>query len=224
MTGNSVTDASAEQVPIEILEGLSSTVLCDALDLLGFNGAMTGISALGGSGVRVVGPAQTVLQQPRPADLANSVTTARHQVFVDHDVRPGAVIVISTPPTPEASSWGYLLSLRSMKLGAAGTIIDGSARDPGAIVESGYAVFVNKQRLVSAGSKLRLSTVGVDVPVICGGVRVEPGDIILGDDSGVVVCPRNLLEQAAAIARDLTVAEDEMERRIRSGGMLTHED
>jgi regulator of RNase E activity RraA len=211
----------AAQVSVELLAGLSSTVLSDALDQLGVDGAMVGIAALGGGAVRIVGPAQTVLQEARPADLAMSVSTAKHQLFVDHEVRPGAVIVVSTPDTPGASSWGYLLSLRSMQLGAVGTVIDGSARDPAAIVESGYPVFADRQRQVSAGSKLRLRTVGVDIPITCGNVRVEPGDIVLADDSGVVVCPRGLLERAAAIARELTEAEDELERRIRSGGLLT---
>lgn len=221
MISDELEDAATRQTDIDLLAGLSSTVLCDALDQLGVDGAMIGIAALGGSGVRIVGPAQTVLQEARPPDLAQSVSTARHQLFVDHDVRPGAVIVVSTPAQPQASSWGYLLSLRSMQLGAAGTVIDGSARDPGAIVDCGYPVFANKQRQVSAGSKLRLRTAGVDIPIVCGNVRVEPGDIILGDDSGVVVCPRALLERAAAIAREMTDAEDKMERRIRSGGLLT---
>lgn len=221
MISDELADPTTDQADLELLAGLSSTVLSDALDQLGVDGAMAGITALGGSGVRIVGPAQTVLQEARPAGLATSVATARHQLFVDHEVRPGAVIVVSMPAEPEASSWGYLLSLRSMQLGAAGTVLDGSTRDPAAIIDSGYPVFADRQRQVAAGSKLRLRTAAVDVPILCGNVRVEPGDIVLGDDSGVVVCPRRLLVRAAAIARQITDVEDELERRIRSGGLLT---
>ncbi len=109
----------------------------------------------------------------------------------------------------------------SSEQGAVGTVVDGSVRDPEAIVDAHYPVFASITRRVPAGSKLRLSTVGVDVPIVCGGVPVKPGDIVVGDDSGVVVCPRALIDEAVAIARRFSRAEDVMEDRIRAGGLLS---
>ncbi len=212
-------NASAVTRVTELFDGLSSTVVSDALDQLGFNGALVDIASIG-VGTRMIGLAQTVLQEPRPQEVGMKTITATHSLFVDHEVRPGAVIVVSTPIAPVASSWGYLLSLRSLRLGAAGTVIDGSVRDPESIIETGYPVFASKGRQVAAGSKLRLRTVGTDVPVICAGVAIQPGDLILGDDSGVVACPRAMVENVAALAREINEAEKELERRIRGGGYL----
>lgn len=219
MSGLRPPKALAATRATELFDGLTSTVVSDALDQLGVNGALVDIAPIG-VGMRMIGLAQTVFQEPRPEGVAMTTITATHSLFVDHEVRAGAVVVVSTPVAPVASSWGYLLSLRSLRLGAAGTVIDGSVRDPESIIETGYPVFASKGRQVSAGSKLRLRTVGTDVPVICAGVAIEPGDVILGDDSGVVACPRGLVEDAAALAREISKAEKELERRIRGGGYL----
>jgi regulator of RNase E activity RraA len=220
VSGHRVPSALSVTRVTELFDGLSSTVVSDALDQLGINGALVDIAPIG-VGARMIGLAQTVLQEPRPAEVPAKTITATHSLFVDHEVRAGAVIVVSTPIAPVASSWGYLLSLRSLRLGAAGTVIDGSVRDPLSILETGYPVFASKGRQVSAGSKLRLSTVGTDVPVTCAGVAIEPGDVILGDDSGVVACPRAMVEIAAALAREISEAENELERRVRAGGYLS---
>jgi regulator of RNase E activity RraA len=209
---------------IELLKGLPTPAITDALDQIGHAGAMVDIAPLAPTGTRFAGPARTVLQGPRRvgADVGTSYT--RHSAFVDHDVRPGEVVVVSTPPAVPTSSWGYLLSLRCQQLGAAGAVLDGSVRDPQEIAGLGYPIFVRAPRFSPAGSKYRLETLGTDVPVSCGGVVVEPGDIVVGDDSGVVVCPARLLGQVIPAAQEILAWEEAAAERIARGGHLVERD
>ncbi|HZV51384.1 MAG TPA: RraA family protein [Candidatus Dormibacteraeota bacterium] len=201
------------------LAELPTAALSDALDALGLAGTMGGISPLWGrSPYRMVGTARTVLQAPRRVDAAPGVSYTKHLGLVDGGLRPGDVVLVSTPSRVAASSWGFLLSLRCKVRGVAGTVLDGTVRDPAEILELGYALFVRTDQSCPAGSKFRLETVAVDVPITCGGVLVSPGDIVVGDDSGVVVIPPARVAEVIEGATAIVARERELARVIRAGG------
>lgn len=204
------------------LAELPTANLSDALDALGLTGTMGGISPLWGrSPYRMVGTARTALQAPRRIDADPHASYARHLQLVDGGLRPGDVVLVSTPPQVAASSWGHLLSLRCKVQGVAGTVLDGTVRDPAEILELGYALFTRTGQSCPAGSRLRLETVGIDVPIVCGGVPVSPGDIVVGDDSGVVVIPPDRLQEVIAGASAILVREKELARTLAAGGRFS---
>jgi regulator of RNase E activity RraA len=204
------------------LAELPTANLSDALDALGLSGTMGGISPLWGrSPYRMVGVARTVLQAPRGIAADPQTSYTRHMQLVDDGLRPGDVVLVSTPPQVPASSWGHLLSLRCKVQGVAGTVLDGTVRDPAEILELGYALFTRTGQSCPAGSKLRLQTVGIDVPIVCGGVPVSPGDTVVGDDSGVVVIPPARLPDVIEAASTILARERELARTLAAGGRFS---
>ena len=201
------------------LAELPTAALSDALDALGLTGTMGGISPLWGrSPYRMVGTARTVLQAPRRVDADPHQSYTKHAALVDGDLHPGEVVLVSTPPQVAASSWGFLLSRRCRTQGVAGTVLDGTVRDPAEILELGYALYTRTGQSCPAGSKLRLETVGIDVPIVCGGVPVSAGDVVVGDDSGVVVIPPARVAEVIEGAAAILAREQELARVIGGGG------
>ena len=116
--------------------------------------------------------------------------------------QPGDVLVIATENYTNNTIWGELTTLIARALGIAGMITDGTVRDAQAIRASGLPVFA---RGLTPNSPLKHGPGKINVPIICGGAAVHPGDIIVGDADGVVVVPvaraEEVLEQVAAIEK-----------------------
>src|SRR3546814_7562689 len=102
---------------------------------------MSGIRILDYGMGRMAGRARTILQGPRHVGAEPQASYVGHVRWVDEMLRAGDVVVIGVTGDVAASSWGYLLSLRSARRGAAGTIVDGFVRDAGQLIELGYPVF-----------------------------------------------------------------------------------
>jgi regulator of RNase E activity RraA len=194
-------------------------ILSDALDRLGIEGAMAGIEILDAKMGRMAGIARTIQQSPIGGSRKRGEFNVRHVEMTDAHLREDDALVIGVIGDCGASSWGHLLSLRSRMLKAAGTITDGTVRDPTEIAEVGYPVFYSG-RVCPVGSKYRLETVAFDEPIVCAGVLVRPGDVIVGDSSGVVVIPPDRLDEVIKIANEILEWEEETARRISAGGPL----
>ncbi len=129
---------------------------------------------------------------------------------------PGAILVMDCRGDDRAASAGHILMTRLHRRGAAGMITDGSVRDSGSIAAmDDFPVFVKSR---SAMTNLALHhAVDLNVPIACAGVPVYPGDVLVGDDDGVVCVPRHL---AAEIAHE-AASEEDIERlilrRVESG-------
>ena len=109
---------------------------------------------------------------------------------------PGHVLVIDCRGETRVASGGQILTTRLKVRGAAGLVSDGPVRDSGAIAAMDFPVYC-------AGGSAPLNlihhhAIDLNVPIGCGGVAVYPGDIIVGDDEGVVVIPRHLADEVAA--------------------------
>jgi RraA family protein len=146
-------------------------------------------------GARVVGPAFTVKTPPgeHPA-----VKRALEQAA------PGDVIVIDGGAFVERALWGDKMALRAQELGIVGAVIDGAVRDVAQVEELAFPLFA----VTSVPTAPRNELDGeLGVTITCGERRVEPGDLIVGDDDGVVIVPR--------------AAADEILRRIAAGEHVT---
>lgn len=156
----------------------------------------------------VAGPALTV--DCRPADNL----TIHHAVTL---ARPGDVLVVDAKAFVEAGPWGDLLSLAAIQAGIAGLVIDGSVRDSAAIIEMDFPVF---SRGVSIKGTGKVQPGGVAVPIVCGGVRIAPGDFILGDADGVVAVGARDIDRVLERAAEREREEQRLREEMRAGRTL----
>jgi regulator of RNase E activity RraA len=129
------------------------------------------------------------------------------EIALVDDLRPGEVAVLACGgPTDRIAPWGELLTTASMARQAAGCVTDGLVRDVRRIRELGFAVFHGG--IGPLDSKGRAEMMAMDVPVVCAGVRVEPGDYLFGDVDGVVVIPRLAAGETIRLGLEKVAAED----------------
>ena len=169
-------------------------------DELNRTGAMAAAIKPLAPGMRVVGQALTV--QTMVGDNA-----ALHYCLTV--AWPGAVIVVDARGHPDTAVWGGILTYAAKHVGVAGVVVDGSVRDVAELRESGIAVYA--RGAIPSGPHKGWGG-SVNVPIQCGGVAVDPGDLIVADDDGVVAVGRRhmagLLERCQArIAKEKTILE-----------------
>lgn len=208
---------------LEILRQVSTATLCTQLFHRGFrNVFIQGSSRLTRApDGNLVGPAYTVRNIPAREDLdeLSAFRNPEHpQRKSIESIPPGHVMVIDCRGEKRAASGGEILTTRLMKRGAAGLVSDGPVRDSAAIAELPFQVFC-------AGTSAPLNlvhhhAVDVNVPIGCGGVAVYPGDVIVGDNDGVVVIPRHVADDVAAAAKEQELLEVFIIERVRNGAAL----
>jgi len=188
------------------LSGLHTALLCDVMDGLGFRDSAfgTSIRPLEPS-QKLVGTAFTIrceaVEKP-PKKPYEHLLTAFAQL------REGDVIVLHCGDQVSAM-WDELLSTAAMAKSAVGAVMDGASRDIEQILKIGFPVFsVGFSPLDSAG---RQEVVEHGAALRCGNANVRPGDWVVGDIMGVIVIPRELVEQVVTLA----VVKDTQESTVR---------
>jgi len=96
-----------------------------------------------------------------------------------------------------------------------GVVADGACRDVGQALELGFPVFARAQVPVTARGRLRQKSAGA--PVHLGQVTVNPGDVVMADEGGVVVIPRGRAAEVLAAARGVNAREEQIEAEVRAG-------
>jgi 4-hydroxy-4-methyl-2-oxoglutarate aldolase len=127
-------------------------------------------------------------------------------------MRPGDVMVVSTCPGP---CWGELLATASRYRGAQGIVADAHTRDTLALIKMGFPTFVAGISAYDALGRVDVDAIGV--PIECGGVRVEPDDLILADHDGVVVVPSALGEEVLTLAEEKVSSENLVRTKLAEG-------
>lgn len=158
---------------------------------------------------KVVGPAVTILEGPTDEFLP-----PQHALDAVDDSQEGSVIVIGIGGEADVAVWGGLMTAGAEVNGLAGAVLDGGVRDVAEIRrDSGFQVFA---RSVSPGTTLgRFKTLSSNEPVICGGITVNPGDLIVADLDGVVVVPKAHVSAVLEMATEIEMREAEQARLIR---------
>jgi regulator of RNase E activity RraA len=140
------------------------------------------------------------------------------EIALVDDLKPGEVVVFGCPDSPRVAPWGELLSTAARARGAAGCITDCLVRDVRLIREMGFPVYAGG--IGPLDSKGRAMVMRIDVPLLCGGVRVHSGDWVFGDVDGVVVIPADLATQTLQLALDKVAGEDTVRRELEAGASL----
>jgi 4-hydroxy-4-methyl-2-oxoglutarate aldolase len=130
---------------------------------------------------------------------------------------PGDVIVAAADGFTSTAVVGDNVTMMAKNKGIAAIVIDGMARDSYGIVPVGLPVF---SRGITPNSCVRSGPGRVGLPIVCGGVAVQAGDIVLGDRDGVVVIPQAHAEAIAAALDEIRRMEEETQKKIRAG--MTH--
>ena len=187
------------------------------------------IETLGKLGVATVHEAQgrTGLMQPymrplwRGARIAGSAVTAlchpgdNWMIHVAAEmIKRGDILVVACSSENSDGAFGELLATSLRARGAKGIILDVGCRDAAEISEMKFPVW---SRAISAKGTVKASVGSVNVPVVCGGMHVKPGDVVVADDDGVVVVDRKQANEIARLGQDREKKEAGSRERLQKG-------
>jgi regulator of RNase E activity RraA len=195
------------------ISALGTAAVSDALDACGLPPGQGGLRPMWGS-PRLAGFAVTVElerlvgEHAGPHILTGAVAGAG----------PDDVIVVSNGGRVDVSSWGGILSIGAAARSVRGVVTDGACRDVAQARGLGFPIFARARVPVTARGRLRQKSTGE--PVRLGAVLVQSGDVVLADEDGVVVIPRERGAEVLAEARRLADREASIEAEVRAGGPL----
>jgi len=172
-------------------------------------------------GARVAGEATTLRFVPAREDLLDPAMLANPeypQRKVVENIEPGRVLVVDARGDLRAGILGDILVTRMAARGAGGLVTDGAMRDAGSFRQLEWPVFAGGAH--PAQHTDRHLAVAIDEPIGCGGVLVRPGDVIAGDDDGVVVLPRAVATEVARAAREQDELEAFVQQKIAGGSSI----
>lgn len=195
---------------VEAFKKMDTASVSDAMDKLGIPCGLKGIKPVV-RGRHICGEAFTVHYVP--------CGTVKGTVgdFLD-DVQEGQVIVIDNSGRDYCTVWGDIMTFTATQKKIAGTVIDGVCRDVDGIEKLNYAVYTKGTYMVTG--KERVQVDAVNIPVAMSGVQVRPGDLVLGDDSGVVVVPADLAEKVLETAQNIEATEQKIIAEVKAGSTL----
>ena len=206
---------SADEVLLARCARIGSSTWSDALDALGIAGAVQGIARRSGEGV-MVGFAATVRHICGPLGSFERADFAVGKLVAA--TGPGRVLMVDMGGAP-ISTFGGLAASAAKARQATGVVIDGGCRDVDEIRGTGLWLASRCVTPVTGKTRLKLDELGGHVTI--GGISVNEGDLVVGDDTGIVVVPRADIAHALEKAERILEVDRAVERGIREGKTFT---
>lgn len=160
-----------------------------------------------------IGPALTV--KLKPGDIVDCLP-------IFEVAKPGDVVVIDANGTPNTSIWGGLMSGLAKAAGIVGSVVDGSVRDTdeSRMLEFPIAARSVSPRAAHSAYTGRTKPIEINVPVVCGGQIVNPGDLVVADELGVTAIPYDLLADVYPLAKEQAEKEEATRAEILKGATV----
>jgi regulator of RNase E activity RraA len=195
---------------------LYTSVISDVVDSLGahYQGMRSDVRPIY-EGATVVGRAYPVLT----ADVYKYIDDPYGpEIDAVDSLKPNDVMVVCTQRSTRTCFWGELLATAARARGARGIVVDGTVRDVAQITSMKFSTFATGIYMVdSAGRSI---VIDHNCPVDCGGVLVNPGDIVFGDIDGVIVIPKAMEKEVIPLALEKASKEDQVREELLKGTLL----
>lgn len=206
---------------LDMLKTVSTATLTSLLYKRGFRNVFIQGSRPLKPGQRMAGPAFTLRYIPSREDL-DSIEVFRDprhpQRVAVEEIPAGAVLVMDCRGDVSVASAGSILATRMQVRGAAGIVTDGGLRDASGIARLDMPAWCSGP---SAPTNLiKHHALDINAPIGCGGVPVYPGDIMVGDDDGVVCIPAHLADEIARDAVEMERFEDFVLEEVEDGASI----
>jgi len=199
--------ADIERISPESVDEARDLAAATLYEAAGQRGALDPAIRQMAPGLNVCGPAFTIRCQS-----GDNLTL---HAAVAH-ASAGDILVVDVGDFADAGHWGEILTVAAISREIGGLVINGGVRDITALPRLGFPVFARAVSMKAATKRIRGL---LNHPVVCGGVEIEPGDLVVGDEDGVVAIARGEAEAIIARAREREDREALMMERLRQGDL-----